>query len=135
MLVLGLGLQECGLGYLYLRLGVGDLTGGAALGLMLRVLRLLQLVVLAEGGGFGGVAGGGEIVALNGSDVFASSDGVAFVDGELLDAAGDAGADDDFVGIDGADELEIGGAIGREAVSYTHLRAHETGRNLVCRLL
>ena len=22
-----------------------------------------------------------------------------------------------------------------EAVSYTHLRAHETGRNLVCRLL
>src|SRR5665213_445290 len=23
----------------------------------------------------------------------------------------------------------------REAVSYTHLRAHETGRNLVCRLL
>ena len=25
--------------------------------------------------------------------------------------------------------------IGVEAVSYTHLRAHETGRNLVCRLL
>ena len=25
--------------------------------------------------------------------------------------------------------------IGIEAVSYTHLRAHETGRNLVCRLL
>src|SRR5678809_468681 len=25
-------------------------------------------------------------------------------------------------------------AISREAVSYTHLRAHETGRNLVCRL-
>src|SRR5665213_3051576 len=24
---------------------------------------------------------------------------------------------------------------GRFAVSYTHLRAHETGRNLVCRLL
>src|SRR5674476_1299000 len=24
---------------------------------------------------------------------------------------------------------------GLEAVSYTHLRAHETGRNLVCRLL
>src|SRR5674476_1670097 len=24
---------------------------------------------------------------------------------------------------------------GIEAVSYTHLRAHETGRNLVCRLL
>src|SRR5674476_858288 len=24
---------------------------------------------------------------------------------------------------------------GAEAVSYTHLRAHETGRNLVCRLL
>src|SRR5665213_1113419 len=23
----------------------------------------------------------------------------------------------------------------RQAVSYTHLRAHETGRNLVCRLL
>ena len=25
--------------------------------------------------------------------------------------------------------------IGPDAVSYTHLRAHETGRNLVCRLL
>src|SRR5665213_4297592 len=25
--------------------------------------------------------------------------------------------------------------VGRQAVSYTHLRAHETGRNLVCRLL
>src|SRR5674476_1141800 len=25
--------------------------------------------------------------------------------------------------------------IGRDPVSYTHLRAHETGRNLVCRLL
>ena len=25
--------------------------------------------------------------------------------------------------------------IERETVSYTHLRAHETGRNLVCRLL
>ena len=25
--------------------------------------------------------------------------------------------------------------IGRPSVSYTHLRAHETGRNLVCRLL
>ena len=24
---------------------------------------------------------------------------------------------------------------GVESVSYTHLRAHETGRNLVCRLL
>ena len=23
----------------------------------------------------------------------------------------------------------------KESVSYTHLRAHETGRNLVCRLL
>src|SRR5665213_3577786 len=28
-----------------------------------------------------------------------------------------------------------GDARSRRAVSYTHLRAHETGRNLVCRLL
>ena len=27
------------------------------------------------------------------------------------------------------------GALGGSPVSYTHLRAHETGRNLVCRLL
>src|SRR5665213_4096492 len=27
------------------------------------------------------------------------------------------------------------GPYGNETVSYTHLRAHETGRNLVCRLL
>ena len=29
-------------------------------------------------------------------------------------------------------DFEIGS---KDAVSYTHLRAHETGRNLVCRLL
>ena len=29
----------------------------------------------------------------------------------------------------------IGKSIIEEPVSYTHLRAHETGRNLVCRLL
>ena len=28
-----------------------------------------------------------------------------------------------------------GTSSGPDAVSYTHLRAHETGRNLVCRLL
>src|SRR5678809_623117 len=47
--------------------------------------------------------------------------------------------------VDGLKELGIGddGRIGapvfgthdRVPVSYTHLRAHETGRNLVCRLL
>ena len=31
--------------------------------------------------------------------------------------------------------LERFGLEPEEAVSYTHLRAHETGRNLVCRLL
>ena len=30
---------------------------------------------------------------------------------------------------------EIGNIEAHNAVSYTHLRAHETGRNLVCRLL
>src|SRR5678809_1328320 len=33
------------------------------------------------------------------------------------------------------DELVLGPFQGPVAVSYTHLRAHETGRNLVCRLL
>src|SRR5674476_1348943 len=32
-------------------------------------------------------------------------------------------------------QLGQGGHIAPESVSYTHLRAHETGRNLVCRLL
>src|SRR5674476_39275 len=31
-------------------------------------------------------------------------------------------------------ELEDAASGGVESVSYTHLRAHETGRNLVCRL-
>ena len=31
--------------------------------------------------------------------------------------------------------LLISGGVDLSAVSYTHLRAHETGRNLVCRLL
>ena len=30
---------------------------------------------------------------------------------------------------------EFSGMLDSESVSYTHLRAHETGRNLVCRLL
>src|SRR5674476_1583390 len=31
--------------------------------------------------------------------------------------------------------VRYGGISGPRSVSYTHLRAHETGRNLVCRLL
>src|SRR5665213_3914211 len=31
--------------------------------------------------------------------------------------------------------LKNSGIVWNEPVSYTHLRAHETGRNLVCRLL
>src|SRR5678809_526124 len=31
--------------------------------------------------------------------------------------------------------IQLMGRTYAEAVSYTHLRAHETGRNLVCRLL
>ena len=31
--------------------------------------------------------------------------------------------------------VKISGKTGKGTVSYTHLRAHETGRNLVCRLL
>ena len=38
--------------------------------------------------------------------------------------------------LDEVDEAaKLCGAINTVAVSYTHLRAHETGRNLVCRLL
>src|SRR5665213_1043242 len=39
-------------------------------------------------------------------------------------------------GAGGSSDLEAGGDhVVVVAVSYTHLRAHETGRNLVCRLL
>src|SRR5678810_424957 len=37
--------------------------------------------------------------------------------------------------VDDSNELTKILALWLEAVSYTHLRAHETGRNLVCRLL
>ena len=37
--------------------------------------------------------------------------------------------------INAQDNLRWGVTAGMNAVSYTHLRAHETGRNLVCRLL
>ena len=40
----------------------------------------------------------------------------------------------DFVELATFDESEPS-VLNRAAVSYTHLRAHETGRNLVCRLL
>ena len=40
------------------------------------------------------------------------------------------GADSDYL-----KKLAAGIALTAEPVSYTHLRAHETGRNLVCRLL
>src|SRR5665213_3673391 len=36
--------------------------------------------------------------------------------------------------VEGTDLRAVIAAEGRLAVSYTHLRAHETGRNLVCRL-
>ena len=46
----------------------------------------------------------------------------------------------DEVGIDIADRIVVStfdqiGRAGRNAVSYTHLRAHETVLDLVCRLL
>src|SRR5674476_805255 len=47
--------------------------------------------------------------------------------------------DDAFRGVDAVArepvQLTAVGASSVDAVSYTHLRAHETGRNLVCRLL
>ena len=45
-----------------------------------------------------------------------------------------SGVDDD--GVTDADRVVVpGGVVGAEAVSYTHLRAHETVLDLVCRLL
>ena len=39
------------------------------------------------------------------------------------------------IGLIDGDRLDSGPPAGRKAVSYTHLRAHETVLDLVCRLL
>src|SRR5665213_3727033 len=64
------------------------------------------------------------------------SEGEATAD-RLAALAGGGPLMDDMARID-RDDLAIGApgeALGVTPVSYTHLRAHETGRNLVCRLL
>jgi len=60
---------------------------------------------------FSRIAGSGEILRFDGGNGLTRLDVVAFLYGERLDASLNARADDDFVGIDGANELEIAGAI------------------------
>ena len=61
-----------------------------------------------------------------------------YFDGTVKSIAFDMTAGPATIGVMAAGEYEFGTSqleIMHVAVSYTHLRAHETGRNLVCRLL
>ena len=55
-----------------------------------------------------------------------SAIGIQACDGAVIAVAGKAG---------GADQHELAVRLGNDAVSYTHLRAHETVLDIVCRLL
>ena len=57
------------------------------------------------------------------------------VGGSAYDAHGVPISDADMALALAADAVLFGAVGGPKSVSYTHLRAHETGRNLVCRLL
>ena len=85
-------------------------------------------MIFAGGGGFSGLEGRVEIVALDDGDQLAGLDGVAFFDRQRLDAAGNPGADQHFVGVDGADQLQIAG--GSDGDEVPDQRAHgQQGQN------
>ena len=87
-----------------------------ALRLALGIARSLQLESLTGRGRLGGLPGRRQIVTLNGGDQLPGAHVVAFVDGKGLDPARDARADDHFIGIYRADELQIVRALGREEI-------------------
>ena len=102
-------------------------SGGIALKALLLVLARTDSLVPE-----GGILRGRVHVVLEGDATPPPGDAVQVVLGTSETAAGGWG--------DGAHPstalcLEWLSERGFQAVSYTHLRAHETGRNLVCRLL
>ena len=108
MLVLSLHLGQRGPGGLDLRPGIDRGARCLASGLALALDRLVQLSPLAGDGGFSGLAGGIEIVALDDRDQLAGRHLLAFVDGQRLDASLNPGARHDLVGVHRADELQVG---------------------------
>jgi hypothetical protein len=77
------------------------------LGLAFGIARSLQLESLAGRGRLGSLPGRRQIFAFNGGDQLPGLHVVAFVDGKGLDPARNARADDHFIGIYGADQLQI----------------------------
>ncbi len=112
---IGLRLRKRGLRSADLGLGIDRGAGDFALVLALGFHGFAQLRSVAGNGGFRGLACGGKIVALDDGDELAGLDGLAFFDSERLDAAGNFGADQHLIGVDGADQLEIAGSASGKA--------------------
>src|SRR5579871_305325 len=105
-----LSLCESGLRGAHLSFGGGCGADHFALVLALRFNGLVELVLIAGNGRLSGLRCRGEIVALNDGDRIAFFHSLAFLDAERLDAAGNFSTDENFIGVDGADELEVTGS-------------------------
>src|SRR5713226_2677956 len=116
MFVLGLCLHLGRLGTAQLGFGIGYLAGHASARLAFGVTSSLQFEVLTDRGCLGSSLGRRQVIALNSGDQLSGLYVVSLINIQSLDPAGDARADHYLVGIDGADQLQIRGAIGGEEV-------------------
>ena len=89
MVEVRLGLRQGCLRGLYLRFGGLRGAGGFAVILALSHFCFPQLCTIAGGGSLGGLQCSSQILALNFGDELARLDRIAFLDGELLNAARD----------------------------------------------
>jgi hypothetical protein len=69
-----------------------------------------------------------QVVALDNGDQLPGLHLLAFIDGKSLDAAGDLAADDNFIGVNGADQLQIGVGPHRDEVPDERADGHK-GQN------
>ena len=104
---IGLSLGKRCLSSAHLRLRGGGGAGDFALALALGLNGLVELVLVAGDVGQRSFFRCREVVALDDGNEIALFDLLPFLNVEGLDAAGDPGADEHFVGVDGADELEV----------------------------
>ena len=113
---IGLRLKQRCLGRAQARLCVDHAAGSLAGGLLFCGARLRNLVAKAGQHGFRGLAIGGEFLRVQHGDGVTGFDFSAFVHGQALNAPAHFGADNDLVGVNGADQHKIGRMVGREKV-------------------
>ena len=109
VLQVGLGLSHRGTGRAHLGFGVDGGAGGFAAILPRGLDCLVQLPLIAREGGLRSFARGLQVIVLDDGDKLTHFHFLAFFHGQRLNAAGDLGAYQHFIRIDGANQLQVAG--------------------------